>query len=441
MKDYILLKNASVIDKDGEIHKGLNILISYGKIESITDSGEVFAVEEIINQPDSRCEEIDCSEYYVTPGLTNLHSHTAMNFFKGIAEDVDADSWFNKCIFPYESKLTEDDVYVGTKLGIAEMINAGVTAFSDHYFNEKAVLKAVLEMGIRCDISPTIFGMAPNFGERLEEVSRFLSDNKGKSELVSIRLGPHAPYTCPPETLRTIVKRSEELDCGLHMHISETREQVSESMERHGKTPYEMTYESGAFERDMIIAHGLWITEEDFKFINDKTWFGLCSKTYGKLAMGTGLVFKNRDRINYSFGTDGAASSNTLNPVEQARFFGILGKFDAFDPEVFTVNEIWKALFNGHGAYSFGTGVLEAGAPADLVIWNLNKPNTFPVYHPTTSIIYSSDPSNVEYTMVAGNFLKKEGRLTCDLNALLKEGRDTQKRILERGKGEAKVFY
>lgn len=431
----IFLKNATLLTEKGDILRHKNIFIENGKICSVTDeTGEETQMPE--------CDQIlDCTDYYVSPGLVNLHCHCAMNIFKGIAEDVSADAWFNENIFPYESRLTTDDVYVGTKLGIAEMLNAGVTAFADHYFEEEAVLQAVLDMGIRADIAPTIFGTAPDFAGRLDAVSDFCERNRNRSDLVAVRLGPHAPYTCPPDTLREIVKRAEEMDLNLHMHISETREQVAASRELYGKTPFTMAYESGAFERPMLVAHGLWVEEEDMTYLTEQTWFAMCAKTYEKLAMGTGLAFRKHKELNFSFGTDGAASSNTLNICEQARHYALVGKFESWDPCTYETIEIWKAMMRGHEALSFHTGRIEPGYDADLVIWDLKKPNTWPVYHPITSILYSSEPSNVAYTMVNGVFLKEDGRLQVDESALLDEGAKVQKALLERGKGNAQVFY
>ncbi len=432
----ILLKNASVITETGEILKNRDIVIADGKIVSVgapspdTDpaSGNFDRV-------------VDCDSYYVTPGLTNLHCHCAMNIFKGIAEDVDADAWFNERIFPYESKLEAEDVYVGTKLGIAEMLNCGVTAFVDHYFEEKAVLQAVLDTGIRADLAPTVFGTAPNFEARLDEVSDFFEKNRNVSGRVSFRMGPHAPYTCPPPTLKRIVDRAKDLKLNLHLHVSETREQVEQSLAAYGKTPFVMLAESGAFDLNVVIAHGLWITEDDLPLLGPDTWFGLCPKTYEKLAMGTGLVFKKHEQLNFSFGTDGAASSNTLNTCEQARYFALLGKFTENDPCTYLTNDVWRALMHGHQAFSFHSGRIEPGYAADLVIWDLKKPNTWPVYDPVTSILYSSEPSNVLYTMVDGVFLKENGKLVMDEAALLDEGAAIQKKILARGQGQAKVFY
>lgn len=433
MNKKILLKNASVITDAGETLTNRDIVVSDGKIEAVRESGE---------GPQETYERIiDCSSLYVTPGLTNLHCHCAMNIFKGIAEDVNADAWFNEKIFPYESKLEAEDVYVGTKLGIAEMLNCGVTAFVDHYFEEESVLKAVLETGIRADLAPTVFGTAPGFEARLDEVSDFCERNRNVSDRVSLRMGPHAPYTCPPPTLKQIVDRAKELKLSLHLHVSETEEQVRQSLAAYGKTPFVMLAESGAFDLNVIIAHGLWITEDDFSLLGPETWFGVCTKTYEKLASGTGLVFKNRKRLNYSFGTDGAASSNTLNPCEQARLFALLGKFTENDASAYLTKEIWQALMHGHQAFAFGSGKIEPGYAADLAIWDLKKPNTWPVYDPVTSILYSSEPSNVLYTMVGGVFLKENGRLTMDEGALLDEAAAVQKKILARGQGQAKVYY
>lgn len=198
--------------------------------------------------------------------------------------------------------------------------------------------------------------------------------------------------------------------------------------------------EAGGFDLPVLVGHGLWIEEEDLKFIKDDTWFAFCPKTYMKLASGRGKFFDLYPKLNYGFGTDGAASSNTLNPVEQARLFGLLGKFQADDASAFSGEEIWKHLMAGHRAFPFGTGYLKEGAPADLVIWDLYQMDTFPFYNPISSILYSSNSRNVKYTMVKGEFLKYDGVLKMDTKALMEMGIRLQKTLLERGRGKAEIF-
>lgn len=430
-----LLWNASLIDGDGNVVSHKNIEIVDGVIAAINDYVDGAALPEAE-------ESICCKDYVVTPGFVNMHAHAAMNIFKGIAEDVSDEAWFNECIWPYESKMTEEDVYLGTKLAIAEMASHGVTSFADHYFSEAHVLKAVHETGIRADIAPTIFGTAGNLSERLTEVADLIDKYKGLNSRIHVRFGPHSPYTCPEPYLSEIVKAAKAHDAGVHLHISETKTQVEQSLAATGKTPFQVSYEAGCFDTHCLVAHGLWITDEDVKYLGKDTWFGFCGKTYMKLAMGNGGIYRNKDKMNFSFGTDGAASSNTLDILEQARYFSMIGKYICDDPTTYEASYVWKHLMDGHRALGFNTGKVEAGFEADLVVWDLKKVNTFPVYSPITALLYSADAANVKYTMVGGSFLKYDGKLTCvNEDELLEDVRAAHEKLMKRGKGKAIVVY
>ncbi|HHZ01642.1 MAG TPA: amidohydrolase [Tissierellia bacterium] len=430
MDKKILLKNGTIIYEDGSLGKNKNIYIEEGKIKKI--SGEV---------EEGDYQVIDCSNLYITPGFVNLHTHSPMNIMKGIAEDISIENWFNERIFPYESKLEADDVYWGTVIASLEMINNGVIAFADHYFFEESVYKAVEDVGIRADIAPTVFGLVDDYEEQLKNAESFINKYKDKNNRIKLRLGPHAPYTCPGEKLKEIVDTAKKLNVGIHIHVSETKEQVEDSIKQTGKSPIQVLYESGGFDIDVIIAHGLWTLEEDLKYISEKCVFVFSPKTYMKLSMGKGNIYELKDKLNYSFGTDGAASSNTLSPLEQARMFALNGKFITGDATNFETKEIWKRLMDGHKALKFNTGTIAEGYDADLLLWDLNKASTFPVYDPLTSIIYSSDASNIRYTMVEGEFLKFDGKLTKDINNVLQKVGEIQERVLMRGKGKKKVNY
>lgn len=434
MEKTVLLKNAGLLDEEANCILNQNVYVQEGKILKILPAAED---TESIHAD----ETIDCSKYYVSPGLANLHTHTAMNIFKGIAEDVTADAWFNEMIWPYESKMTDEDIYVGTLMGIAEMINNGVTVFADHYFGEEQVLKAVKETGIRGDLAPTLFGMTPDFHERLAQVKAFIQEHRNDSDRISFHMGPHANYTCPSPTLKEIIDAAKELNLPIHLHVSEEDVQVEKAREETGLTPFGILYEAGGFDCKVLIGHGLWIEEEDLKYLRDDTWFAFCPKTYMKLASGKGGFFDYYKQLNYGFGTDGAASSNTLNPVEQARLFGLMGKYQERNSAAYTATEIWQHLMASHQAFPFGSGRLKEGAPADLVIWDLYQPDTFPFYSPISAILYSSNSQNVKYTMVAGESLKYNGKLKIDTKTLMQEAVRLQKALLERGKGKAQVAY
>lgn len=459
----ILLKNINIINDNGDIAYKKDVYVSNGKIEKILDNQNNFCSEntkfhkEKLKEDEENkfkneslisdekhyndYEKIDCTSYYLTPGFVNLHTHSPMNIFKGISEDVKIEDWFDKKIFPYESKLTDEDVYWGCILACLEMIDNGVTAFADLYFCAEKVYEAVSYMGLRADIAFNIFGLAPNYKDQIKDAEEFVRKYKDKNEKIHVRLGPHAPYTCPGDILKEIIDVSKKHNVGIHIHASETEDQVHTSLQSTGKTPIENLYESKAFDIDTIIAHGLWTNEEDLKYINENVYFAFCPKTYMKLNMGYGDIFNLKDYMNYSFGTDGAASSNTLNPLEQARLFALIGKQNTNNAESFNTKYIWKSLMDGHKALKFNTGKIKEGYDADLLIWDLNMANTFPVYDPLTSIIYSSESKNIKYNMVNGEFLKYDGKLKEDTKNIIEKISNIQKNIIARGMGESIVKY
>ncbi len=425
--DY-LLKDASIIDEEGNISNHQNIYIQDSIIRKVTHEEELYFAK----------QQIDCSELYVTPGLVNLHTHSPMNIFKGMAEDVHIDDWFNKVIWPFESKMTGDDVYCGALGAIEEMIDNGVTAFADHYMYADRICDAVIKTGIKGDIAPAIFGVAKDFNDTLENCSELISKINGAHTRLHVRIGPHSPYTCPEDTLKTIIDRAKALGVGIHIHVSETHEQVEQSIEKYSKTPFEILKEAGGFDIPSIIAHGLWISDEDRKYLNDKTVLAVSPKTYMKLSMGTGHLWDRSWELPLCTGTDGAASSNTLNPLEQAKMFALIGKLIKTSTE-YDLRFMWKMLMRGHEALPFNSGKVKEGYAADLVVWDLRTCNTAPVYNPLASLLYSADSRNVLYTFIDGRPLKKNGQVQIEQNssALFSLSRD----IMNRGQGVTNLSF
>jgi len=433
MKYDLILKNGNLIDHEGNISKEKSIFIKDGKI---------LEIEKFESNKDIEGERIiDCKGKFISPGLVNLHAHSPMNIFKGIAEDVDIDTWFNEEIWPYESNMTGEDVYIGALSAISEMINNGVTAFADHYMEGERISDAVLETGIKGDIALTIFGMSDNFEEELENTGKIVEKRRDESSRLNLRFGPHAPYTCPGDTLKKIIDKAKKLETGIHIHLSETEDQVKISLKKTNKTPFEVMHDAGGFDIDCIVAHGLWMKEEDRKFLNKNTYIAACPKTYMKLSSGYGTLWDDFKNKPLAIGTDGAASSNTLDPIEQLRLYALIGKINNKNARDFNLKEMWKMLMKGHEALDFNSGRLEEGCAADLLVWDLNKINTLPLYNPLASIIYSSNAGNISYNIVDGEILKEEGILKLSKKAIEKQIVQTSEDILKRSKGNTKLVY
>jgi len=438
MKTNYILRNAKVINGDGQLDPNVDIFVKDGKIIKTIIAGK-------LDNRDIACledaEVIDCTDRFVTPGFVNLHTHSAMNIFKGIAEDVHIDDWFNREIFPYESKMKAEHVYAGAMAAVMEMINNGVTAFADHYFFAEKICDVIEATGIRGDIAPTIFGMSENFEEQLESISRLIEKRNGRSENLKLRMGPHAPYTCPGDTLKRIVEQAKQLKVGIHIHVSETKKQVGDSLLEYGKTPFEVLYDAGGFELPVIIAHGLWIMDGDRRFLNSNTHIAVSPKTYMKLSMGVGTIWTKAAELPLCTGTDGAASSNSLDPLEQGRLYALMGKMINGDATAFALKDIWKMLMRGHKALNFNTGEIKEGFNADLLIWDLDQYNTTIVHNPLAAIIYSANAQNITHTMVAGKFLKKDGKVVVDKEETVNKLILASQEILSVGKGKTSIVF
>lgn len=424
----ILLKNCNLIDENGTVSSGEDLLIRDGVI-ALRGTG---LREEV-------AEELDCSGLFISPGFTVLHAHSPMHILRGLAEDVNIDDWFNREIWPYESKIQEEDIYWGARLCCAEMLENGVTAFADHYFHGEQIAQAAGETGIRADIAGTVFAFdgdpEPELAPVLSLIERYRDD-----PMVSIRIGPHSPYICSPAVLRSLVEAAKKAGCGIHLHVSETRAQVEESREKYGKTPFQVAAEAGCFTLPCIAAHGLWIEEGDLPLLGPDTFVPVSPKTYMKLGMGRGNLWELWGQMNLCIGTDGAASSNTVSPLEQARLFALLGKWDD-RAEDFSITDIWRLLMRGHGALNFNSGKLEAGKAADLLFWDLDTAWTAPLYHPLAAILYSADSRNIRHVMVAGEFAKRDGKLSLDPAPMLENAARCAREISIRGKGVSKLYF
>ncbi|AJY76872.1 amidohydrolase family protein [Paenibacillus beijingensis] len=427
----LILAHGTVINREGKLLSDRHVLVRDGQILAVNE-GPLPAAGKVV----------DCTGCFITPGLVNLHTHTPMVLFRGFAEDVSINDWFNTRIWPYESRLTPDDVYTGARLAIVEMIENGVTAFADHYFEAGRIADAIIETGIRAELSPTIFGLGEGVEEAIDAAADLIQQRRNENSRLTFRMGPHAPYTCPAPVLQAIVRRAKELGVGVHIHASETSVQVTESLRDQGMTPFEVLAGAGIFDLPVTIAHGLWLEESDLRFLTPDTWFAACPKTYLKLAAGEGNLWNFHDRLNVAIGTDGAASSNTLNPLEQARLWALVGKQTSGRADRFLLEEAWRLLMNGHRAMGLPTGDVSEGYEADLVVWDLQQPNTAPVHNPLAALIYSAESRNVRDVLVQGRFLKQDFRVvSLDAREALAAADHAARLLFNEGPGQAKVTY
>ena len=361
------------------------------------------------------------------PGFVNAHAHMAMGLFRGVVEDVPVEAWFNDYVWPMETNLTDEDVYWGALLGLAEMIEAGVTSVADHYFAMDEVARAVMESGVRANLAWAIFS-GPDEERSLARSVQFVERWHGAADgRISAWLGPHSPYTCTPDFLARVAQAARQIGSGIHIHLSETAAQVAQSLAAHGKTPVALARDAGLFEVPALAAHVAHPSADDIAIMAaHAVAVASTPKTEMKLGIGVAPVGTLlASGVTVGLGSDGAASNNSYDMLEVARLSALLEKHRCQDAHAMPIGAA-LALATCGGARAMGlggvSGELRAGLAADIVLVRRDTPHAQPIHDPAATLLYSARASDVDTVIVAGRVLMRGRKLlTIDRRRVLRE--------------------
>jgi len=426
--------HALIIADNGaiSIQRNQDIIIDEGKIMTIQPSDK----NDIAEQAH---EVIDANEMLAMPGLINTHAHVPMVIFRGLAEDVSIERWFNEFMWPLESNLTEEDVYWGMLLGLVEMIEGGVTTVADHYFFMDRAAEAVEQAGTRAALGWAVF--ADRGYEILDETAVFAERWHNQAEgRITTWMAPHAPYTCDDDFLRATVDHAWRLGLGIHIHAAEEIGQTRASLEKRGITPIKVLEETGILELPTIIAHGCGIVPEDIDILQpyaDHVGVAHCPKTYLKLGMGLTPISELRHAgVAVGLGTDGAVSNNTLDIFESLRLMAMLQKHEARDPEVMTIPQALDIATRGSATVvglSDKIGQLTPGYLADIILVNMSGPHCQPLHSITASLVYNTRTGDVQTVIVNGQVIMRDREiLTLNKAEIISEVNKNMARLAQR---------
>lgn len=418
----IVIRNTEIISKnDG---KEYNIGIQGNRIAAISES------------PLEGRYIIDGFDKIAVPGMVNAHTHTAMTLFRSYADDMVLMDWLQNKIWPAESNLTGEDVYWGTQLAIAEMLKTGCTCFADMYFFMDETAQAVEETGFRASLSRGITGAGKEADERIKEnVELFKKWHNAAEGRIKVMLGPHAIYTCPKETLLKIVNTAQKIGAEIHMHLSETKGEVDDCYKQNGVSPVAYLNNLGLFEVGTLAAHCVHVSEDDMAIMATKHVRVVHNPQSNlKLASGFAPIMDMKEHnVLVALGADGASSNNNLDMLEEARIASFLQKNITGDPTVFPAKETLAMVTeNGYKALDFADlGEIKVGNIADVVLYDMNKPQWYPRNDRYSLFIYAASASDADTVLVNGKVLMEKGKLlTIDLAKVYAEVNKRAKRLV-----------
>jgi len=397
----ILIKNATILaqnDKREQRHGDL--YIEDQKIVQISDKPLSIEAE----------HTIDGKNKLVMPGLINTHTHIPMTLLRGYGDDMLLKDWLKKRIWPVEAKLDSKSVEAGTNLGLLEMIASGTTTFLDMYFFEDTTAKATEKAGVRGFLGfPIIDSGTPEcpYNELFPKCESFIKTWKDNN-LITPVIAPHGTYTCGPESLQKSKELSEKYDLLLHVHCSETREEVYDIQKKYGVRPVEQLKKYGLLSEKMVLAHCGWITKNEVLDVKNGG-AKVSHNPVSNMKIGTGgytpipeLLEAN---VPIGLGTDGAASNNVLDMFDTMKFCALVHKQHRWDPSILPAQTVVDFATIG-GAACLGIkkeiGSIEEGKKADIILLDLHKPHFTPHYNLVSHIVYAAHGSDVCTTIVNG---------------------------------------
>ncbi|WP_035214190.1 amidohydrolase [Desulfitobacterium hafniense] len=392
------------------------------------ENDRILFVGEKGSAPDSFIPDqiIDLPEDVVMPGLINTHTHAAMTMLRSYADDLPLMPWLQTKIWPFEDKMSDEDIYWGTLLALGEMIQSGTTTMLDMYASMDQVAKAVLEAGTRGVLSRGLIGNAPNgeraFAENIDLVKNYHGAGQGR---IQVMFGPHAPYTCSGEFLQRVKQEADRLGVGIHIHVAETEDEIKTIKEHYGKTPVQWLEELGLFGGHVVAAHCVHLTEEDQEIMAQRRVFVAHNpESNMKLNSGTAPIPELRSRgVVVGLGTDGTSSNNNLDMFGEMRSAAFQQKLVKGATALPAYEVLQMATVDG--ARTLGlhdVGVLAPGYKADLISINFDQPHFYPRFSIPAHLVYVAHAGDVRTVMVDGKILMQERQLmTIDIKRVCRE--------------------
>ena len=350
-------------------------------------------------------------------------------------EESDFFSWLKKLTLARLDRMTADDLEVSALWGACEAVRAGITCVGDASDSAITSMRALSKIGLRGVVFQESFGpdarlISKNFEKLKNKVDQLRSM---QTDLVSVGVSPHAPYTVCAGQLELIADYAAVESLPLMMHAAES--EAEELLLREGCGLFADNLKSRAIDFTVpgcstiqylkqrrildcrpLLAHCIRVNENDIETLAETgSKVAHCPKSNAKLRHGRAPFAEFLAKgVTVGLGSDSVASNNTCDILEEARFAVLLSRINATEERTIEATDaLFAATLGGARCLSVDdrAGELREGLQADLTVVSLDSSHQLPVYDPVAAAIFSSSGRDVVLTVVAGREVYRDGQV------------------------------
>jgi len=454
----LLIKNAYIVTMDDHQREiaGGGLFIRDGVIEQVGVTRDL---------PLTADEVLDLTGHVVLPGLVNTHHHFYQTLTRAVpaAQDANLFNWL-KTLYPIWAKLQPDDIFTSTQTALSELALSGCTTASDHLYlfpNGSKLddeIAAALEVGVRLQASRGSMSLGESKGglppdSVVDTEENILKDSQRLIEkyhdakpgaMTQIVLAPCSPFSVTSDLMKQSAKLAREYGVHLHTHLAETEDEEQFCQQMFGHRPVGYMQEVDWVGGDVWFAHAVWVNDEEIQvFAKHDCGVAHCPTSNMRLASGIAPVKEYRAAgVNVGLGVDGSASNDGSNLLAEVRNAMLVSRVKDGMTGYSLSNDPNRKLMTARQALHLGTrggaavlgrtdiGSLEAGKCADFFAVNLNKLAYTGMHDPVSAIVFGQS-MNVDYTVVNGKYVVRQGQLaTVDEHRLIERHNKAAKRLL-----------
>ncbi|TNE50560.1 MAG: hypothetical protein EP343_07690 [Deltaproteobacteria bacterium] len=403
----------------------------------------------------SRCDEqpetqaLDLGDVLVTPAFINAHTHLAMVVFRGLdAGAAMARNVVEDLYFTVESQLSNEDVRAFARLGAFENLLHGVGTVWEHYYGGTALADALVDAGLTGVVAPTLQDVAgPGVNALDSQWDATLAIHESEAYAQSGVLaawGPHATDTVSNELWQRIGRAANEHNLPVHVHVAQSIEEYTFSMETHNLSPVARLQHLDVLEQSphSLLVHGIYINQDDFAHLKSgRQTLGFCPYSQAQYAFPANVLRWTEADIPWLVATDCAACNDSMNVQKEMRFvhgmrvtgstwapeyqtFFASGKLsdatrlqehrtrsfhatERFANPEFLLSLVWSNPGRMHPAMKVGH--LQADYLANFVIWDPMHPSMWPSMDPLRLLALSDTTPAIQGMMVNGQWIGERG--------------------------------